>query len=281
MLRFGYVYPVGKLLKPSRRKCSDSKLVETGRENLLRIADALEWNHQHGIRLFRIPFETIPFSPNSSCWKKELDVEGEVLGNYIRKKRMRLFIRLPSTCPISSPDPAATKRGIAALEHSAAILGLLNAGTDSKIIAQIGRIHAKRKETAKRFINSVSRLSEDARKRLVVENDSVHWSFYDAFGLAGKLHLPIVFNYAAFMQNHFTELSAADTIKVNAMSWKKEDGPQKIYYSETVRGEKRKSSISKKAFLKFYGGIKGLNADIIINTEGGGRAVLKAQEYTR
>ncbi len=281
MLRFGYAYPAGKLIKPSRGRVSESKLIETGRENLFRIADALEWNEGHKIKVFRIPFETIPFTSNSISWKKDLDVEGEVLGDYIRKKRMRLFIRLPSACSISSHDPAANKRGLAATEHAAAILELLNTGADSKAIAQIGRIRNRRRETAKRFINSFSKLSEEAKKHLVVENDATHWSFYDTFGLAGKLNIPIVFNYSAFMQNHFTELSPADTIRMNAMSWKQKDGAQKIHYSETVRGEKRKSSISKKPFLKFYEGVQKLKADVIINTEGGGRSALKAQEYIR
>jgi len=281
MLRFGYVYPMGKLKKPSRQKISNSRLIATGRENLLRIADALEWNNKHNIKVFRIPFETIPFNSNTTSWKKELDVECEVLGGYIRKKRTRLFIRLPPTCSISSEDPAATKMGIAALEHSAAILNLLNAGTDSKIIAHIGRIPKRRRETAKRFIHSFSRLSQKARSRLVIENDAIHWSFYDALGLAGKLNIPIAFNYPAFLQNRFTELSPEETIRMNAMSWKKKDGPQKIYYSETIRGEKRKNSISKKPFLRFYGGMQKLKADVILNSESGGRSVLKAQEYLR
>lgn len=250
-----------------------------GRENLLRIADALEWNEEHGIRLFRIPFETIPFALHPGSWKKHLEIEGEAIGEFVRKKRMRIFMPLPPTCSISSPDAATLKRSLAYIEHCASLLDFLKADSTSKIIANIGKVHTRRKETAKRFIAAFSRFSPFAQGRIAVENDSIHWSFYDAFGLAGKLNIPIVFNYAAFMQNHFTELSPADTLKIGAMSWKRKDGPQKIRYSENMPGKKGKGSISRRPFLKFYGEIQGMKADVILDTGQGERSVLKAHEY--
>ncbi|MBD3398360.1 hypothetical protein GF412_04045 [Candidatus Micrarchaeota archaeon] len=280
MIRIGYVYPAGKLLKLPRKKLSQKRLLEDGAENLLRIADALEWNAERQVRLFRIPMETIPFSPRFSpaSWQKPLSVEGEVIGSHVRKNRMRIFMHTNPQYCLGSPDPATLKRAVAGIEHCSALLDLLGLGHSAKIITNIGKIHKRRKETAKRFISNFSRLSEPARKRLVVENDDLYWSFYDAFGVAGKLHLPIVFNYPAFLRNSFTELSPNDIIKVAAISWEKEDGRQKVHYSENVRGKKKKNTISKKAFRKFYSEMHGLNADIMLHTEEGGRSVLKARE---
>lgn len=280
MIRIGYVYPAGKLLKLPQRKLSQKRLLECGTENLLRIADALEWNSERKIKLFRIPMDSVPFSTKSSpaLWKKPLSVEGEVIGDFVRKNRMRIFMHTKPQHCLSSPDPINLKKAIAGIEHCSALLDLLGLGPSAKIITNIGKVHKRRKETAKRFISNFSRLSESARERLVVENDDLYWSFYDAFGVAGKLHLPVVFNYPAFIRNRFTELSPNDILKVAAISWERDDGRQKVHYSENMRGKKKKNTISKKAFRKFYGEIQGLNADIMLHTEEGGRSVLKAQE---
>lgn len=280
MIRIGYVYPGGKLLKLPQRKLSPEKLPEFGAENLLRIADALEWNAEHGIKLFRIPLDTIPFSPSVSpkSWKKILSVEGGVIGKYVRKNRMRLFMHTSPRYYLSSPDPTNLKKAVAEIEHCSALLDLLELDSSAKIITNIGKIPKRRKETAKRFISNFSRLSKTARGRLVVENDDLYWSFYDAFGVAGKLHLPVVFNYPAFLRNRFTELSPRDIVKVAAISWEKEDGRQKVHYSENVRGKKRKNTISKNAFRKFYGELRTLDADVMLHTKEGARSVLKARK---
>jgi len=283
MIRLGYVYPAGKLLKSPRRKLTDKKLIESGRENLLRIADALEWNAEHEIKLFRIPLNAIPFDPKNTpkTWKRALDVEGEIIGNFIRKNRMRIFMHTSPQHYLSSQDPANLKQSIGEIEHCSATLDLLGLGSSAKIITNIGRIPKRRKATAKRFISNFSKLSPRIQKRIVVENDDLHWSFYDAFGVAGKLHIPIVFNYPAFIRNKFTDLSPHDIIKVAAISWEKDDGRQKVHYSENVRGQKRKGTISKRAFLKFHEEIQGLKADVVLHTEEGGRSVLKAQELMK
>lgn len=283
MIRLGYVYPVGKLLKFPKRKLTEEKLIDSGRENLLRIADALEWNAEHEIKLFRIPLDSIPFSPKntSKSWKKKLDVEGEVIGKFIRKNRMRIFMHTSPQYYLSAQDPANLKQSIAEIEHCSATLDLLGLGSSAKIITNIGRIPKRRKNTARRFISNFSKLSSHAQERIVVENDDLHWSFYDAFGVAGKLHIPIVFNYPAFLKNKFTDLSPQDIIKVAAISWEKEDGRQKVHYSENVRGQKKKGTISKRVFRKFHQEILGLRVDVVLQTEEGGRSVLKAQEIMK
>ena len=280
MIRLGYAYPGKKLLSPQKQKACPESIIEAGRQNLLRIADALEWNHGNGIRTFRIPFETIPFSP--SCpWAEHLDVEKEIIGGFVRRKRARLFMRAPPGCSLSSPNRAALSHSLSCVAHCAATLDLLRADSSSRIVLNIGKVHSRRKETAKRFISAFSRLPAQARERIALENDSLYWSFYDVFGLAGKLSLPVVFNYSAFMQNHFTELSPAETIKVGAISWGKRDGPQKICYSESARGRKMKKTLSKKTFQRFYAEVSGLRADIILDTGQGRRSVLRAREYLR
>jgi UV DNA damage endonuclease len=280
MVRIGYVYPAGKLIKLPQRKLSSEKLSGCGAENLLGIADALEWNSWHGIKLFRMPLDTVPFSPKVSpeCWKESLSVEGRVIGDYIRKNQMRIFMHTSPAYCLGSPDPIHLKKAIAEIEHCSALLDLLGLSPSAKIIANIGKFSKRRRDAAKRFISNFSRLSKKAQGRLAVENDDLYWPFYDAFGVAGKLHLPVVFNYPAFLRNRFTELSPQDILNVAAISWKKEDGRQKVHYSENVRGKKKKNTISKKAFRKFYGEVRGLDADIMLHTEEGGRSVLKARE---
>jgi len=279
MLRLGYVYPSGKLLRSSKNKLSAKKAISIGRENALSIADALEWNNEHGIKILKIPFETLPICSAPISWEEELDVEQQVIGNFISEHQMRLFMQPPPGASLSSPDPDVRKRAKESLTHAAATLNFFSTQTDSKIITTVGKVHKRRRETSKRFLASFRELEPQVQERAVVKNDALHWSFYEVFGLAGKLEIPVAFNYTAFLQNRFTELSAEDTVKISSMSWKKKDGAQKIYYSETLSGQKKKNNLSKNAFLKFYTELKDNPADIIIDSDAGGRAVLKAQQY--
>ncbi|MCP4646906.1 MAG: hypothetical protein GY852_04115, partial [bacterium] len=155
MIRLGYVYPAGKLLKPPKRKLTEERLIESGRENLLRLADALEWNAKHEIKLFRIPLDAIPFSPKNSSksWRNHLDVEGEIIGKFIRKNRMRIFMHTSPQYYLSAQDPTNLKQSIGEIEHCSATLDLLGLGPSAKIITNIGRIPKRRKATAKRFIS--------------------------------------------------------------------------------------------------------------------------------
>ncbi len=280
-MKFGYAYPEKKLLKKQGSRLSQKKIVSTGRENILRLGDSLEWNREHGISVLRIPVDTIPFAgPNISpeAWKPELDVEGGVVGKELRG--MRMFMRTTPQYSMGSPDKGLARRSMAEIEHCAATLDLLGLGASSKIITNIGRVSGRRKDTARRFISNFRKLPDSAKRRMVVENDRQHWAFYDAFGVAGKLKIPIVFNYSAFLKKQFTELSARDIISVASISWGKEDGPQKVHYSEFSKGKKRKS-ITKKEFAKFYQEIEGMDVDVVLDTEEGGRSVLKALELAR
>ncbi|MFP3949958.1 MAG: hypothetical protein ACLFUZ_02580 [Candidatus Micrarchaeia archaeon] len=280
-MKIGYAYPEKKLLRKQGSRLSLKNVVRMGRENILRLGDSLGWNRKHGISVFRIPLDTIPFTgPATSpeAWKPELDVEGDVVGKELRG--MRMFMRTTSQYSMGSPDKGLARRSMAEIEHCAATMDLLGLGISSKIITKIGRVSGRRKDTARRFISNFRRLSGPAKERLVVENDRQHWSFYDAFGVAGKLKIPIVFNYPAFLKKQFTELSARDIISVASISWGKEDGPQKVHYSEFSKGKKRKS-ITKKEFAKFYQEVEGMNVDIVLDTEEGGRSVIKALELVR
>lgn len=283
MVRLGYAYPAGKLLKPPKRKLSETALISAAGENILRIADALEWNSQHEITLFRIPPETVPFDfhlENRGFWKKEIDSEAGVLGEYIRESGIRIFMRGSPSNSLGSPDASVAKRSLDEIEHACAFMDLMGLDYSSKIVLNIGKVHAKRKDTADRFIEKVSNLSASARRRIAIENDASYWPFYDAFGVAGKLRIPIVFNYPAFLENNFIELSPADILRVSSISWKKEDGPQKVLYSEGFSSGK-KGTVSRNAFIKFYGEIESLRVDIMLDTGLGGRSVLKAREFLK
>ncbi|MBD3389377.1 hypothetical protein GF415_00265 [Candidatus Micrarchaeota archaeon] len=280
-MKIGYAYPEKKLLKKQGNRLSPKKIVRMGRENILRLGDSLEWNRENGISVFRIPLDTIPFTgPATSpeIWKPELDVEGQVVGEELHG--MRVFMRTTPQYSMGSPDKGLARRSMAEIEHCAATMELLRLGKSSKIITNIGRVAGRRKDTARRFISNFRRLSGFAKERLVVENDRQHWAFYDAFGVAGKLKIPIVFNYPAFLKKQFTELSARDIISVASISWRKEDGPQKVHYSEFSKGKKRKT-VTKKEFSKFYAEVDGMKVDIVLDTEEGRRSVLKALELTR
>ena len=281
MVRLGYAYPTGKILNPPKKKLSKATLLEAAGENLLRIADALEWNSSHDIRLFRIPSETVPFDfhlKERGFWKEPIGPDARILGEYMQEGGIRIFMRGSPLYSLGSPDKDVAGRGMDEIEHFCSLLDLMGLDFSSKIIVNVGRVQGSRGETAKRFVSNFNGLSPSARRRTVIENDAFHWPFYEAFGVAGKLNIPIVFNYAAFLENRLTELSASEVAKISSISWKRGDAPQKALYSEGSTHGKR-GSISRNSFLKFYREMEGLGVDVVLDSSLGGRSVLKARQF--
>lgn len=172
-----------------------SRLALQNVQNLLKI---VEWNVEHGIKVFRVTSELFP-------WASEYKLES-----------------LPDFAEISSVLEAVGRHPVRLTSHPGPFNKLAGSGTTldntirdleihsqifdlmglpathwHKINIHVGGAYGDKMETLKRFASNFQLLSENLRGRLTVENDDKPGLFTvaDLVPLHQKTGIPIVFDY--------------------------------------------------------------------------------------
>jgi UV DNA damage endonuclease len=167
-------------------------------QNVQALIKILQWNLEHGIRVFRVTSELFP-------WSSEYNLEQ--LPDYaeIRETLGRI-----GSMPIrisSHPGPfnklagtgATLKNTIKDLETHSEIFDLMNLPSShwSKINLHVGGAYGDKSETLKRFASHFKLLSAHLRSRLTIENDDKKglYSVKELIPLYERTGIPIVFDY--------------------------------------------------------------------------------------
>jgi UV DNA damage endonuclease len=97
MIRVGYACINSKLPGSNRtcrlRNATADTITALASANIAALENILEWNAAHGIELFRITSDVIPFGSheiNEVPWRRIFKAELKRLGAFIRQKRLRV-----------------------------------------------------------------------------------------------------------------------------------------------------------------------------------------------
>jgi UV DNA damage endonuclease len=167
-------------------------------QNVLGLQQILDWNVQHGIKVFRITSELFP-------WASEYSLES--LPDF---REIRSVLEAAGRYPVRvsfHPGPFnklagsgyALQNTVKDLEIHSLIFDLMGlpASHWHKINIHVGGAYGNKEETLKRFAQNFRLLSGNLQKRLTVENDDKP-GLYTVAGLK-VLHqatgIPIVFDY--------------------------------------------------------------------------------------
>lgn len=221
-----------------------------GERALLNATDLLhylKWNEEHGIKLFRIGSELFPWHDHYQL--KQLPQYQDIVdklhecGVYARKHGHRLTTHPGPFHVLGSPTPDVVEKSIIGLERHSEMFDLMGfePSFENKINIHVGGMYGDAEGTAKRWIASWHRLSDNLKKRLVLENDDKPgmWSvqmLYDYFHK--EIGIPITFDY--FHHSfHTSDLSEEQALKLAATTWP-EGVTQCTHYSESRRDEKKR-----------------------------------------
>lgn len=207
----------------------------------------LKWNEEHGIKLFRVGSELFPWHDHYEL--KQLPQYQEIAdkllecGNFARKHGHRLTTHPGPFHVLGSPNPDVVKKSIIGLERHSEMFDLMGfePSFENKINIHIGGMYGDAQSTANRWINSWMSLSDNLKKRLVIENDDKPgmWSvqmLYDYFHTV--IDIPITFDYFhhSFHEDGLTE---GEALHLAATTWP-EGITQCTHYSESRRDEKKR-----------------------------------------
>ncbi|KAJ8488564.1 hypothetical protein ONZ51_g3491 [Trametes cubensis] len=152
---------------------------ELGRRNTEDLARLIEWNEQNRIRFLRVSSEMFPFASH--------DKYGYTL-EYAEKELK--FTQL------GSPRDVVVDAAIRDLEYHCSMFRYMGLDQDSVMIIHMGGMFGDKQATIERFKEVYrTRLTDEMRARLVLENDEMCYNADDLLPVCEELNIPIVFDY--------------------------------------------------------------------------------------
>ena len=273
----------GKIMtnRTMRRKTFDQKGLDYVSDlTLLNVKDLktiVEWNNEHGIKLFRLSSQIFPWQDEYEFSSlKDFDEISKLMleiGEIATKAGQRLTMHPgPYNC-LASPNQKVVEKTIRELDCHSEQMNMLGfePSNYNKINIHVGGAYGDKKSTLARFVDNFSLLRNDTKKRLVIENDDSpnEYSVKDLFdGIYQKIGIPITFDYFHHKFNT-GGLSEEEALKMASITWP-EGITQCCHYSESRQKEKLDESIRPQAHSDLiYEKINtyGLNLDIVVEAK--------------
>jgi UV DNA damage endonuclease len=292
LIRLGYACINTKLDAPNRtcrlKNATPERILELASANVEALQPILEWNAAHGIELFRITSDLIPFGShpvNTVPWWQILKSQFARLGEFIANKRLRVSMHPGQFTILNSPRSEVVANSVRELEYHTAVLDALGVDSSHKIVIHLGGIYQDKRESLGRFVENCKRLDSRIKARLVIENDERYYTVADALGASKAIGVPVVFDVFHHVWNpSLEELPARSIIERAAKTWRKRDGRVKIHYSNQLPGGPagaHSKSIDVGKFLQFYDTIHDLDVDIMLEVKDKQQSVMKLFQALR
>ena len=286
MIRIGYACINTKLDPPNRtcrlKNATPEKILELASANVAALQPILEWNAAHGIELYRITSDLIPFGShpvNTVPWWRILKSQFERLAEFIASKHLRVSMHPGQFTILNSPRREVIANTVKELEYHTAVLDALGVDDSHKIVIHLGGIYGDKAESLSRFIETCKSLDPRIKGRLVIENDERCYTVADTLTASKAIGVPVVFDVFHHIWNPALEpLPVRSIIGVAAKTWRKRDGRVKIHYSNQWPGGPagaHSKSIHLGKFLQFYDSIHDLDVDIMLEVKDKEQSVLK------
>ncbi|EMD36763.1 hypothetical protein CERSUDRAFT_51795 [Gelatoporia subvermispora B] len=171
---------------------------ELGRKNATDLLQIIEWNEKNHIRFFRLSSEMFPFSSHAKYGYSLEYARGELkaAGDLARKYGHRLTTHPGQFTQLASPKDDVVEASIRELRYHCEMMRHMELDQDSVIILHMGGVYGSKEDTIARFRKVyTTRLTDEMRARLVLENDEICYNPDDLLPICEELNIPIVLDY--------------------------------------------------------------------------------------
>jgi UV DNA damage endonuclease len=243
-------------------------------KNLAALNMILDYNIRQDIRLFRISSDLIPFGShpvNIVEWQKDFHEYFVMLGEKIKQAGLRVSMHPGQYTVINSNNPEVVERSVQELIYHARFLDALGVDCTNKLILHIGGVYGDREKAIGNFIREYLCLPQEVKRRLVIENDERCFNISEVLRISERCGAPVVFDNLHHKINPPLErLSDDEWIKRCGLTWKSEDGRQKIHYSqqkEQASPGSHSDTIYLQPFIEYYEQISITPPDIMLEVK--------------
>lgn len=241
--------------------------------NLDALDHILDYNIRNGIKLFRISSDIITFGShpiNTVKWWEVFKDQLDAIGQKAKANGLRLSMHPGQYTVLNSPDAEVVERAVDDLRYHTRFLDALGLSREHKIILHIGGIYGDKSAAIERFIRQYGRLDENIRRRLIIENDDRQYTVSDVLSIGQGQGIPVVFDNLHHEINPDPSHSMRKWIALCAGTWKTEDGPQKMHYSQQEPGRRPGShsdTLDVDQFLQYYEEIRDSGSDVMLEVK--------------
>lgn len=281
-LRVGYACVNTQLPSSARTLRLANVTPERLRELIAANLDALEailrWNRAHGISVFRLTSNLIPFGShdaNGLAWWDEFAGRLTELGGLMAG--MRISTHPGQFTVLSSARPHVVYAAVAELEYHARLLSAFGLDRSHKIVLHLG----SGVDADTRFAAGFAKLSADAAERLVLENDERR-TLEDALELGARIGTSVVFDaFHHSIAPSFEGESVRDVVLRVSETWGTGDGRQEVHFSTQEPGRRagaHSETLDVHGFARFVEAVGDLPLDCVLEVKDKERSALRAQE---
>lgn len=284
MLRFGYVSQnltipatTGRLLPFADLGNGDTvrRLVE---QNVADLQTIVRWNCEHGIHLFRLNHQFIPFASHPAFlydWHQEHRVELRRVGELAARLDIRLSIHPGQFIQPGSTKPDVREQSLVELRALSRLLNCLHA-PNSVLVLHVGGPADKKGETAHILVETLA--GDDAVLQfLALENDERVWTVQDVVTLARDLKVPVVVDTLHHALNP-GDLNLSEALDVALPLWDRARGKVHLASQDTAKQSGAHARDVKAEDLEhLVTALAGRDADIMVEAKGKEQATLRAQ----
>ena len=169
------------------------KLAGLVRENIADLKTILRWNAEHGVGLFRMGQNLIPFASHPAFpydWEAAHAEDLREAGELARDLGIRLSMHPGQYINPGSPKPEVVERSLTELRYVARVFDLLGS-PDGVAVLHMGGAYADKPASAARFVE-VMRSEEETLRYLALENDERTWTVAEVVRTADALGIPAI-----------------------------------------------------------------------------------------
>jgi UV DNA damage endonuclease len=117
------------------------------------------------------------------------------LGEYANRLDVRLSLHPSQYIVLNAADDEVARKSMLDLDVQARLLDALEQGAEGVVVLHVGGVYGDRQASLERFAANFARLSEPARRRLVIENDEFSYTVEDCLRLNERIGVPVVFDH--------------------------------------------------------------------------------------
>ncbi len=153
-----------------------------------------------GISMYRIssdfaPYLTHPDLPQFHNQLQEARSELEALGKRAQEMNLRLSFHPSQYIILNAPSEKIVAASLRDFAAQAEMLDIMGQGPDGVVVTHVGGVYGDPDAARERFIQNYKRLSEPARRRLVLENDDVSWSAAEVLKIHEATGIRCIFDH--------------------------------------------------------------------------------------
>lgn len=284
----------------TRRKVDELGIDEVKRRALANLDDIptmMEWNEDHGIKVFRLSSDIFPryTDPQIPCYTMEFARDKLLyIGDLARQLNHRLTMHPSQFNVLGSDDDTKLDNTFDELIKHADIFNYMKMDQNSVIVLHVGGVYRNKNQslndakrnTIYRWCHNFKELPQDVGQRLVVENCEKSYTVEDCLTISDQLNIPVVLDthhYSCYSLIHpdIQQRKMDDLIPDIIKTWTRRDIKPKFHISGQGEGRIGHHSDYVRAIPKELLSIKdkyGIDIDIMVEAKAKEKAVLRLCE---